>query len=224
MRLDRVCASLGKRRILERVTFSADPGELIFLTGRTGAGKTSLLRVMTGEIRVESGELWVAGFHMTPRTGRSNSLRRLVGVVFQDYGLIPWMTALENVEFAHRITHVWESGRQTRERATEALETVGLTGRMRAVPHELSGGEQQRVALARAVVSRPPIVLADEPTGNLDQATSLEMLGLLEQVASNGALVIVATHDRTLLEAGHRRLHLAHGRMAESLQMESEAS
>lgn len=210
--------------MLEDITFTAEAGQLIFLTGRTGAGKTSLLRVVNGEIRVDSGALWVAGFPVHSRWRRTTALRRHVGIVFQDYGLIPWMTASENVEFAYRVSHFWESGRRARDLAAEILDTVGLGARMDALPRELSGGEQQRVALARAIVSNPAVLLADEPTGNLDEATSLEMLRLLRKVADDGALVVVATHDRALLRAGGRRLHLVDGRMLERPRIATRAS
>ena len=201
--------------MLHDISFAAAAGELLFLTGKTGAGKTSLLRLINGELRVNSGAVWAAGLPVHQGGRQAWTVRKHVGVVFQDYGLISSMTAAENVEFAYRISHVWDTGREARERAAEVLTTVGLRHRVRAFPAQLSGGERQRVAIARAVVSRPPILLADEPTGNLDVATSLEILTLLEECAEAGALVIVATHDPTLLRVGRRRLTLRDGSLVE---------
>ncbi len=185
----------------------------MFVTGRSGAGKTTLLRLINGEMAATSGSLWVAGMPLHEGGKQVTRVRRHVGVVFQDYGLVRSMTALENVEFAYRISHFSETGRTARERAAATLTGVGLASRLGAFPAQLSGGEQQRVAIARALVGAPDILLADEPTGNLDRENSLEVLALLEAAAARGALVIVVTYDDALLLVGHRRLHLEGGRV-----------
>jgi ABC-type ATPase involved in cell division len=211
--LNSVSAAYGRERVLSDVSLSAETGQLMFVTGRSGAGKTTLLRLINGEMAATSGSLWVAGLPLHAGGKQVARVRRHVGVVFQDYGLVRSMTALENVEFAYRISHFSETGRAARERAAAALTGVGLAPRLGSFPAQLSGGEQQRVAIARALVGAPDIVLADEPTGNLDRENSLEVLALLEAAAERGALVIVVTYDDALLLVGHRRLHLEGGRV-----------
>ena len=219
-----VSAAYGRHEVLHDVSFVAGAGELVFLTGRSGAGKTSLLRLVNGEIRARAGTLWAAGFPLHSGVRQARRVRRHVGVVFQDYALVASMTALENVEFAYRVAHVCEPRRSARARAQAALADVGLAGHAGSFPAELSGGEQQRVAIARALVSRPRIVLADEPTGNLDAENAHEVLALLESAADRGALVLVATHDPNLLAVGHRRVHLEAGRVIEPGQVKVRAS
>ena len=222
--LDGVSASYGQKPVLRDLTFSAEARQLIFVTGRSGAGKTSLLKLITGEITPTSGTLWAAGLPLHTSGRVAARVRRHVGAVFQDYGLIRSMTALENIEFAYRISHFSERGRVARERALAVLADVGLGAHAGAFPVELSGGEQQRVAIARALVGTPEIVLADEPTGNLDRENSLAVLALLEAAAENGALVIVVTYDPALLLVGHRRLHLDGGRLVSEDRIRVRAS
>jgi ABC-type ATPase involved in cell division len=219
-----VCASYGRRQVLSDLTFNAGIGQLIFVTGRCGAGKTSLLRLINGEVPVAAGTLWAAGLPLHKGGRQATRVRRHVGVVFQDYGLIRSMTALENIEFAYRISHVSETGRAARERAVAGLAGVGLASRAGAFPAELSGGEQQLVAIARALVAAPDIVLADEPTANLDRESSLDVLSLLETAAERGALVIVVTNDPAMLLVGHRRLHLDGGRLVSEDRIRVRAS
>jgi ABC-type ATPase involved in cell division len=222
--LDGVSASYGRQPVLRDVTFSAEAGQLIFVTGRSGAGKTSLLRLINSEITPTSGTLWAAGLPLHAGGRVAARIRRQVGVVFQDYGLIRSMTALENVEFAYRISHFSETRWVARERALAMLADVGLSAHAGAFPAELSGGQQQRVAIARALVGTPDIVLADEPTGNLDRENSLAVLALLEAAAEKGALVIVVTYDPALLLVGHRRLHLDGGRLVSEGRIQVRAS
>src|ERR671935_1693269 len=181
-------ASYGSHLALSGVRLSAVAGELIYLIGESGAGKTTLLRLIDCELEPSAGEVWVAGYPLHRLSRRHiPRVRRRVGVVYQDFALLASMTALENVEFAYRVSHLAESRRTAHERALSALSVVGLSHRAGAYPRQLSGGEQQRVAIARATVSQPPVVLADEPTGNLDRPRSLEILALLTSLAERGS-------------------------------------
>jgi cell division transport system ATP-binding protein len=214
-------ASYGSHPALHDVTFSVGASELVFVIGESGAGKTTLLKLIDSELEPAGGEVWVAG-HSLHRLQRRHvpRIRRLVGVVYQDFGLLASMTALENVEFAFRVSHLTDSRQTARERALAALCMVGLGDRVDAFPRQLSGGEQQRVAIARATVSHPPIVLADEPTGNLDRQRSLEILALLTSLADRGSTVLVATHDQDLIRRarGRRVLRVEGGRVTEDLR------
>ena len=191
------------------------PGELAFLVGPSGAGKTTLLKLINREVRPTSGEVWVDGLpaHALP-AGRVSSLRQRVGVVFQDYKLLPRLTALENVAFALQVTDLRVSDEEAADRALDALEAVGLGDRSDAFPQQLSGGQQQRVAVARAIVRQPPLLIADEPTGNLDVETAWQITDLLEDIASFGTTVLVATHNIEIVKRMQRRvLTLVDGRL-----------
>jgi len=205
----------GSRRAVEDVHFDLQPGELTFLVGPSGAGKTTLLKLINREIRPSSGEVWVAGIatHLL-KASRVADLRRRVGVVFQDYKLLPRLTALENVAFGLQVGDLRVSNDEARDRSLDALEAVGLGDRAGAFPHQLSGGQQQRVAVARAVVAQPPLLIADEPTGNLDRENALEIMDLFEDIAAWGTAVLVATHNVEIVTRLQRRvLTLVHGRL-----------
>ncbi len=210
--------------MLHDISLKARGGQLLVMSGKSGAGKTTLLRILNGELPVRSGTAWVAGVALHAGGRRAARVRRHVGVVFQDYSLVASMTALENVEFAYRVAHVYETAASARERALQALGRVGMGDRLAAFPAELSGGEQQRVAIARAVASGPRVLLADEPTGNLDAGNSVIVASLLEAEARSGALVIVATHEPELFGASQRRLHLDAGRLVEGAARPAWAS
>jgi cell division transport system ATP-binding protein len=200
---------------LDDVYLALRSGELAFLVGPSGAGKTTLLKLINREIRPTSGEVWVDGLpaHLL-RPARVADLRRRVGVVFQDYKLLPRLTALENVAFALQVSDLRASEEEARERALDALDAVGLGDRGGAYPHELSGGQQQRVAIARAVVTQPPLVIADEPTGNLDLETAWQVMKLLEQISRFGTTVLIATHNLDIVRRMQRRvLTLVDGRL-----------
>jgi len=205
----------GSRRAVDDVHLGLQPGELAFLVGPSGAGKTTLLKLINREIRPSSGEVWVAGIpaHQV-KASRIAELRRRVGVVFQDYKLLPRMTAIENVAFGLQVGDLRVSDHEAQDRALDALEAVGLGDRAGAFPHQLSGGQQQRVAIARAVVAQPPLLIADEPTGNLDQETAWEIMDLFEDIAAWGTTVLVATHNAEIVTRLQRRvLTLVQGRL-----------
>ena len=192
---------------LDHVTFSLQPGELAFLVGPSGAGKTTLLKLINREIKPSSGEVWVDGLpaHELPAQ-RVPELRRRVGVVFQDFKLLPRLTALENVAFALQVTDLMITDEQAHDRARDALEAVGLGDRADAFPVELSGGQQQRVAIARAVVTEPPLVIADEPTGNLDMETAWQLMDLFDDITSFGTAVLLATHNVDIVTKMQKRV------------------
>jgi len=176
-----VSRSYGTRLALDAVDFALNAGELSFLVGPSGAGKTTLLRLINREIRPTSGEVWVAGIPAhSIKPARVADLRRRVGVVFQDFKLLPRLTALENVAFGLQVGDLRVSDEEARDRSLDALEAVGLGDRGKAFPGQLSGGQQQRVAIARAVVTQPLVLIADEPTGNLDQDNAAEIMDLFD--------------------------------------------
>jgi cell division transport system ATP-binding protein len=201
---------------LRRLNLKVEKGEFAFLTGPSGAGKSTLLRLLLLEERPSEGEVIVDGRNLaTLDRDEVQAYRRTVGVVFQDFKLIPGKTVFENVSFVLRV--LGQPIEQQRRRTYQVLKWVGLQHRMNALPQELSGGEQQRVAIARALVNEPRIVLADEPTGNLDPDLSIEIMDLFREINAAGTTVLVATHDRDLIRhVGRRVIHLEHGKQAEA--------
>ncbi len=190
---------------LDGVDFTINEGEFVFLVGPSGSGKTTIIKLINGEVAPTSGAISVNGFDMTAiRRRRLPKLRRTLGVIFQDFRLIDKMTVYENVAFAMRV--VGASGRDIRARVPQVLELVGLEGREKRFPAELSGGEQQRVAIARALVNNPRMIIADEPTGNLDPVRSLDLMLLLEKINELGTTVLVVTHEKELVNAFSKRV------------------
>jgi cell division transport system ATP-binding protein len=210
-----VSRAYGSRHALDDVYLALEPGELSFLVGPSGAGKSTLLKLINREIRPTAGEVWVDGLPAhSIKASRVAELRRRVGVVFQDYKLLPRLTAAENVAFALKVSDLRVSDEEASDRAMDALEAVGLGDRGSAFPHQLSGGQQQRVAIARAVVAQPRLLIADEPTGNLDMETSWEIMDLFGDIASFGTAVLIATHNVEIVTRLQRRvLTLVHGRL-----------
>jgi cell division transport system ATP-binding protein len=196
---------------LRDLNLTIGKGEFAFLTGPSGAGKSTLLRLFLLEERPSEGEVMVGGRNLAKLTrDEIQAYRRTVGFVFQDFKLIQTKTVFENVSFVLRV--LGESIEQQRRATYQVLKWVGLQHRLNALPHELSGGEQQRVAIARALVNDPHLVLADEPTGNLDPDLSLEIMNLFREMNSRGTTVLVATHDRELIKwVGRRVIQLDQG-------------
>ena len=201
------------RPALQDVTVEFERGEFVFLVGASGSGKSTFIRLMLREERASAGAVYVAGRNVARLPGwRVPRLRRGIGVVFQDFRLLPNKTVYANVAFAMQV--LGKGRAQIRQTVPEVLRTVGLDGKERRMPHELSGGEQQRVAIARAVVNRPDILLADEPTGNLDPETSLGIMTVLDQINENGTTVVMATHDHGIVNQMRRRVvELREGRI-----------
>ncbi|HLO65591.1 MAG TPA: cell division ATP-binding protein FtsE [Holophaga sp.] len=199
---------------LADVSFHIDAGEFIFLTGPSGAGKSTLLKLLFREQVPTTGDIRVAGHRLASMpVGEIPALRRKMGVVFQDFKLIRTMTVFENVAFVLKILGV--SHAEQKQRTFRALKMVGLQHKLASYPLQLSGGEQQRVAIARALVNDPLVLIADEPTGNLDPDLAQEIMALFERINGQGTTVLVATHDRGLIQRMRKRLiGLDHGRVA----------
>jgi cell division transport system ATP-binding protein len=200
---------------LKNLTLKVNKGEFVFLTGPSGAGKSTLLRLLLRREVPTEGQLIVGGRNLAELTPRQvQAYRRSVGFVFQDFKLLPNKTVLENVALVPRVLGMPPA--QQQRRTFQVLKWVGLQHRMSAYPPELSGGEQQRIAIARAIVNDPVIILADEPTGNLDPDLSLEIMNLFREINARGTTVLVATHDRELIRrVGRRALTLSHGEIVE---------
>jgi len=200
---------------LRDLSLRVEKGDFVFLTGPSGAGKSTLLRLLLRQDVPSEGQLIVGGRNLASLTTRQiQSYRRSLGFVFQDFKLLPAKTVLENVSFVPRVLGMAEA--QQQRRTFQVLKWVGLQHRMSAYPLELSGGEQQRIAIARALVNDPAIILADEPTGNLDPDLSLEIMNLFREINARGTTVVVATHDRELIRrVGRRAVTLDHGNIVE---------
>ncbi len=190
---------------LDNVSLSIKEGEFVFLVGPSGSGKTTLMKLITGEIRAKTGKVIVNDFDMRRIKRRKlPKVRRTLGVIFQDYRLIENMNVYDNVAFAMRV--VGARRREIRQRVPYVLNLVGLEGREKRMPNELSGGEQQRVAIARALVNSPRMIVADEPTGNLDPVRSLELMLLFEKINEMGTTILVVTHEKELVNAFSKRV------------------
>lgn len=203
----------GETYGLRDVSLSVERGEFVFLTGPSGAGKTTLLRLLFGAEHPSRGQIVVAGRNVSRLSSASiPELRRQIGVIFQDFKLLPERTVFENVGITLEIAGL--PRRELRARTWSMLRRLGLGDRLDNRPRALSGGEQQRVAIARALVNDPPLLLADEPTGNLDPDLALDIMDIIADAHARGTTVIVATHDPSLLERyPHRRLVLESGRL-----------
>ena len=190
---------------LDNFSLTINEGEFAFLVGPSGSGKTTIIKLLTGEIMASEGEVIVNGFNMNKLKRRKMpQMRRTLGVIFQDFRLIDKMTVYDNVAFAMRV--VGATNKAIKDRVPRVLELVGLEGREKRLPAELSGGEQQRVAIARALVNNPTMIIADEPTGNLDPVRSLELMLLLEKINEMGTTILVVTHEKELVNAFAKRV------------------
>lgn len=191
----------AERQVLENVTFSLDSGEFCYLVGRVGSGKSSLMKTMYADVAVDSGDkVEVLGFDLLHLKNRQiPMLRRKMGIVFQDFQLLQDRSVYSNLKFVLQATG-WSSKNEMEERIEEVLEAVGMKNKSYKMPHELSGGEQQRIVIARALLNRPELILADEPTGNLDPQTGYHIVSLLHKLATEGHTILMATHNLQLVE------------------------
>lgn len=186
--------------VLTDVSLTIDKGEFVYLVGKTGSGKSSLLRTLYADIPLLQGEGSIAGYDLTKlKTKEIPFLRRKLGIVFQDFQLLPDRSVNDNLLYVMKATG-WKDKVEMQKRAREVLEKVNLGTKGFKMPHELSGGEQQRVVIARALINEPEVILADEPTGNLDTETAQEIIGLLYEISKAGRAVLIATHDFHLFE------------------------
>lgn len=186
--------------VLKNITFSLHSGEFIYLIGRIGSGKSSLMKSMYSEIPITSGEASVLDYDLTSIKKKDIPyLRRRIGIVFQDFQLLTDRSVYDNLQFVLEATG-WKDKNEIEERIESALQQVGMSNKSYKMPHELSGGEQQRIVIARALLNKPDLVLADEPTGNLDPDTGIQIVSLLHEIAENGTAVIMATHNMNLID------------------------
>jgi cell division transport system ATP-binding protein len=200
IKYDKVSIYQNENLILANVTLEVDKGEFVYLIGKTGSGKSSFLKTLYADLEVKNGSATVAGFDMRElKTKEIPFLRRKLGIVFQDFQLLMDRTVAENLYFVMKATG-WKDKRDMQRRMHEVLAKVNLETKANSMPHKLSGGEQQRVGIARALVNDPEIILADEPTGNLDPETSEGIIGLLFDISKTGSAVLMATHNYTFFD------------------------
>ena len=197
--LNSVTISQRSKIILSDIRFEVNPGEFVFLIGKTGSGKSSLIKVLYGEIFVDQGKGNVVGFDINNLNKNNiHLLRRKIGIVFQDFKLLQDMTIFENMNFVLKATG-WRDKNKINERINKVLTLVSIEAPLEKYPFELSGGEQQRVAIARALLNNPKLIIADEPTGNLDPETSESIMGLLKNLNEKGITILMATHDYNMI-------------------------
>lgn len=199
IRYQNVCIQQQGLEILEDINFELNKGEFVYLIGKVGSGKTSFLKTIYGELEIESGEAEVMGLNMrTIKQKHIPDLRRQLGIVFQDFQLLTDRTVHANLEFVLRATG-WKNKVDIHMRIEEVLEQVGMGGKGYKMPNELSGGEQQRIVIARAILNKPELILADEPTGNLDAETGRSIVELLKGICEKGSAILMITHNLNLL-------------------------
>jgi cell division transport system ATP-binding protein len=197
--LKKINISIDNKNILSDVSFLMRNGEFMYLIGKTGSGKSSLLKILYGEIKIKDGTGEVVGMDiLNIKEKNIPFLRRKLGVVFQDFKLLPDRSIEKNLEFVLKATD-WSDKKKISNRISKVLEKVKLSETLKKFPHELSGGEQQRIAIARAILNDPELILADEPTGNLDPATSAEIMEVLKDINNNGTTILIATHDYDII-------------------------
>ncbi len=195
----------GAKAALDNVSISIDKGEFVFLVGPSGSGKSTFIRLLLREIMPKSGNVNIAGQDIVNlRNWKVPYLRRNIGTVFQDFKLLPNKTAFENVAYALEV--IGKSKHLVNSQAPEILKLVGLGDKFDSYPDEMSGGEQQRVSIARAFVNRPPLLLADEPTGNLDPNTSMGIMSILNRINKTGTTILIASHDREMVDSMKKRV------------------
>jgi cell division transport system ATP-binding protein len=209
-----------KHLVLSNVNLHVDKGDFVWLIGQTGSGKSSLLKIIYGDLGISAGEGTACGYQLKNLASKEIPyLRRKLGIVFQDFQLLTDRTVEQNLQFVMKATG-WKDKKLIADKTMDVLEKVGLRSKVRKMPHELSGGEQQRVVIARALLNDPEIILADEPTGNLDPDTSEEIVMLLKQISQSGTAVLIATHDYHIIRAFPSRIiKCENGKVLEDAQI-----
>ena len=203
---DKVKIKINDKKNLSNINLTVNEKDFIYLIGKTGSGKSSILRTMYADMPINNGEARVLEYNLTTiKRKEIPFLRRKIGVIFQDFKLLPDRSVTKNLEFVLKATE-WKSKQKIKERINNVLEKVKMNDYSNRYPHELSGGEKQRVSIARALLNNPKLVLADEPTGNLDPATSMEIMNILNSINSNGTSVIMATHDYELISKNPKKI------------------
>jgi len=220
IKLDGVDVFQQKHLVLSGVNLHVDKGDFVWLIGQTGSGKSSLLKIIYGDLKIGAGQGHACGYDLKTLTDKEVPyLRRKLGIVFQDFQLLTDRTVAQNLQFVMKATG-WNDKNLIAERTKDVLEKVGLRSKINKMPHELSGGEQQRVVVARALLNDPEIILADEPTGNLDPETSEDLVMLLKQISQSGTAVLVATHDYQIIRAFPSRIiKCENGKVLEDVQI-----
>lgn len=209
--LNNVNVYQGSNLILNDINLKIQPGEFVYLIGKTGSGKSSLLKTLYGELSLKEGEGEIAGTDLKKvNRGNIHKLRRNIGIVFQDFQLLSDRTVADNLDFVLRATG-WKDPKERTRRLTEVLNLVGLATKDFKMPYELSGGEQQRVVIARALLNEPPLILADEPTGNLDPEVADDIMKLLKEISNKGIAVFMATHDYRLINKFFGKIYRCEG-------------
>ena len=205
IKFEDVTKKYGSNIGIEDVTISIDKGDFVFLVGPSGAGKSTFIKLILKEVCEDKGRIHVNGMEVTRLSNRQTpKLRRSIGIVFQDFRLLPNKTVEENVAFAMEILHI--SSRTIRRNVPQVLNLMGISSKAKKYPHELSAGEQQRVAIARAVINNPTVLIADEPTGNLDPDTAWEIMQLLDQINRRGTTILMVTHAKDIVDRMGKRV------------------
>ena len=205
IRFDKVQIKINDKKNLNNINLTVDEKDFIYLIGKTGSGKSSILRAIYADIPINTGEATVLNYNLIKiKRKEVPFLRRKIGIIFQDFKLLPDRSVTKNLEFVLRATE-WKNKQKINERIDDVLEKVKMNDYSNRFPHELSGGEKQRVSIARALLNNPKLVLADEPTGNLDPATSMEIMNILNSINLNGTSIIMATHDYELISKNPKK-------------------
>ncbi|MBO4738519.1 MAG: ATP-binding cassette domain-containing protein [Bacteroidales bacterium] len=214
--IDKADIYQGKNLILNQVSFTVKAGELVYIVGKTGSGKSNLLKLLYGDVPAVNGTVQIAGFDLRNIKSKNiQKLRRSLGIVFQDFQLLQDRSVYDNLDFIAKVTD-WKNKNARKQRIEEVLALVGLSTKGYKMPHQLSGGEQQRVCIARALMNNPKIILADEPTGNLDPETSFDIFSLFRDITRQGTSVLIATHDYLIInQIPSRVIKIENGKVLE---------